>query len=135
MLIMKYCLLVHYLYSSEKFKPHIYYFRVITGLRFVKMNGIIHIQIQEGTLEHHGRLNQSSIAWQPVDNFKTKDTKEGKDYMRMSYYKRAIDLDDLKAPKEHVITGLSTEYQTFLTKNKYLSIHYCLEKTSQQSQL
>lgn len=69
------------------------------------MNGIVHMQIQEGILEHHGRINQSSTAWQPVDNFMTRDTEEGKDYMKMSYYKRAIDLDDLKAPPEHVITG------------------------------
>lgn len=69
------------------------------------MNGIVHIQIQDGILEHHGQINQSSITWQSVNNFKVKDALEGEDYMKMSYYKRAIDLDDLIAPPEHVITG------------------------------
>jgi len=78
--------------------------KVVTGIRFVKMNGVIHMQIQEGTLGKYGHINGTS--WQPVDNFKTKDTVEGKDYMKMSYYKRAIDLDDLIAPPEHVITGV-----------------------------
>lgn len=69
------------------------------------MNGVVHVQIQEGTLSTYGHIKETAPAWLPVDNFKTKDTVEGKDYMKMSYYKRAIDLDDLKAPAEHVITG------------------------------
>ncbi|XP_054288862.1 uncharacterized protein LOC129004333 isoform X1 [Macrosteles quadrilineatus] len=78
--------------------------KVVTGIRFVKMNGVVHMQIQEGSLGRYGHINGTS--WQSVDNFKTKDTIEGKDYMKMSYYKRAIDLDDLLAPPEHVITGV-----------------------------
>jgi len=80
--------------------------RVITGVRFVKMNGVVHIQIQEAVLERYGHINQSSMSWQPVDNFKVNDAVESKDYMKMTYYKRAMDLDDLTAPPEHVITGL-----------------------------
>lgn len=69
------------------------------------MNGVVHVQIQEGTLSKYGHIEETALAWLPVDNFKTKDTVEGQDYMKMSYYKRAIDLDDLKAPAEHVVTG------------------------------
>uniref|UniRef100_A0A1B6KBP6 Uncharacterized protein n=1 Tax=Graphocephala atropunctata TaxID=36148 RepID=A0A1B6KBP6_9HEMI len=80
--------------------------KVITGVRFVKMHGVVHIQIQEGTLQRYGHIDEASVSWQPVDNFRTRDAVEDKDYMKMSYYKRAIDLDDLKAPPEHVITGI-----------------------------
>lgn len=78
---------------------------MITGVRFVKMNSVVHIQIQEGKLARYGRITETP-SWQPVDNFRTKDAVEGKDFMKMTYYKRGIDLDDLKAPPDHVITGL-----------------------------
>ncbi|KAG8292097.1 uncharacterized protein LOC124366309 isoform X2 [Homalodisca vitripennis] len=80
--------------------------KVITGVRFVKMHGVVHIQIQEGILQRYGHIDETSISWQPVDNFRTRNAIEDKDYMKMTYYKRAIDLDDLKAPPEHVITGI-----------------------------
>uniref|UniRef100_A0A1B6ENR6 Uncharacterized protein n=1 Tax=Cuerna arida TaxID=1464854 RepID=A0A1B6ENR6_9HEMI len=80
--------------------------KVITGVRFVKMHGVVHIQIQEGILQRYGHIDETSLSWQPVDNFRTKNAIEDKDYMKMTYYKRAIDLDDLKAPPEHVITGI-----------------------------
>lgn len=72
--------------------------RVITGLRFVKINRVVHIQIQEGSLLPHGVVNASSLRWKPVDTSKP-------DY-KMSWEKRSIDLDDLQAPEGYVVTGI-----------------------------
>ncbi|XP_031632298.1 uncharacterized protein LOC116346405 isoform X2 [Contarinia nasturtii] len=82
--------------------------RVITGLRFKKINRIIHIQIQEGELQARGFVNASTLSWKPVSDYKLLDRgiRSGLDYHTMSWDKRAIDLDNLVAPKSHVVTGI-----------------------------
>lgn len=83
-------------------------YRVITGLRFKKVNRIIHIQIQEGELQARGFVNASTLSWKPVSDYKLLDRgiRNGLDYHTMSWDKRAIDLDDLIAPNSHVVTGI-----------------------------
>lgn len=72
--------------------------KVITGLRFVKKNRVIYLQIQEGSLLPHGAINASSIHWKPVN--------ASKNEYKMSWEKRDIDLDNLEAPEGHVLTGI-----------------------------
>lgn len=80
----------------------------MTGVRFRKVNRIIHIQIQEGELQSRGFINASTLSWKPVSDYKLLDRgiRSGLDYHTMSWDKRAIDLDDLIAPDNHVVTGL-----------------------------
>lgn len=82
--------------------------RVVTGLRFVKKNKIIHLQIQEGELLPHANINSSTIRWKPVDNYKLTDNnvKQGDDYYAMSFESRDMDLDDLIIPEKYVVTGV-----------------------------
>lgn len=82
--------------------------RVVTGLRFVKKNRVIHIQIQEGELQSRGLVNASTLSWKPMSEYKLLDRgiRNGLDYHTMSWDKRAIDLDDLIAPVNHVVTGV-----------------------------
>ncbi|XP_014242049.1 uncharacterized protein LOC106662462 [Cimex lectularius] len=82
--------------------------KVITGLRFVKKNKIIHLQIQQGTLLKNGAINVSTVAWRAVDDYKTDDDgiKAGVDYHVLTWEQRAIDLDDLIAPEGYVLTGV-----------------------------
>lgn len=82
--------------------------RVVTGLRFVKKNRVIHIQIQEGELQTRGQINATSLNWKPVSEYKLLDRgiRNGLDYHTMSWDKRAIDLDELIAPVNHVVTGV-----------------------------
>lgn len=84
------------------------FIRVVTGLRFVKKNRVIHIQIQEGELESRGLINASTLNWKPVSEYKLLDRgiRNGLDYHTLSWDKRAIDLDDLIAPISHVVTGV-----------------------------
>ena len=71
--------------------------RVMTGLRFAKVNRVMYLQIQEGSLLPHGGINASTLQWKPVNTSQS-------DY-KMSWEKRSIDLDDLQAPEGHVVTG------------------------------
>lgn len=83
-------------------------FRVITGLRFRKVNRIIHLQIQEGELLPRGGINSTSVQWKPVSDYRILDrgVRNGVDYHTMAWDKRAVDLDDLIAPAHHVVTGI-----------------------------
>ncbi|XP_074102860.1 uncharacterized protein LOC141529955 isoform X3 [Cotesia typhae] len=82
--------------------------KVITGFKFTKVNQIIHIQIQEGRLTERGKIEQNSASWQPVNNYTIRDrgVNNGVDYHTLSWEKRAVDLDDLTAPDEHILTGV-----------------------------
>ncbi|XP_057660741.1 uncharacterized protein LOC130896576 [Diorhabda carinulata] len=81
---------------------------VVVGLRFVKKNRIIHVQIQEGKLLPRGNIDQSSVRWVPVEDYRITDRKiySGQDYHTFSWEKRAIDLDDLEADEGYVVTGI-----------------------------
>ncbi|XP_018339502.1 PREDICTED: uncharacterized protein LOC108746909 isoform X1 [Trachymyrmex septentrionalis] len=82
--------------------------KVITGIRLKKINQIIHIQIQEGQLLPRGGINESTIEWQPVDAFSIMDShiRNGVDYHTIVWEKRAVDLDDLSAVPDHLLTGV-----------------------------
>uniref|UniRef100_A0AAR5PBK7 Uncharacterized protein n=1 Tax=Dendroctonus ponderosae TaxID=77166 RepID=A0AAR5PBK7_DENPD len=82
--------------------------KIITGLRFVKKNRVIHLQIQEGELLPRLGINASSVAWKPVEDYKITDRKifNGQDYHTLTWEKRRIDLDDLEADDGHVLTGV-----------------------------
>ncbi|XP_032680538.1 uncharacterized protein LOC116848499 isoform X1 [Odontomachus brunneus] len=82
--------------------------KVIIGARLKKVNQIIHIQIQEGQILPRGGINVSAIEWKPIDKFRTMDTnvKNGVDYHQLAWEKRAVDLDDILPPKDHLLTGI-----------------------------
>lgn len=92
-----------------------YIYRVITGLRLVKENQIIHIQIQEGKLLERGMIDNKKISWKPVDNYSRTDVGvvNGRDYHTLTWEHRAIDLDDLFADDEHLLTGKSSKLSMF----------------------
>nr|CAI5830981.1 unnamed protein product [Callosobruchus analis] len=83
--------------------------RVVTGLKFVKHNRIVHLQIQEGKLLPYGYIDNSTVHWVPVDDFKITETsvKSGEDYHTMTYDSRSLSLDDLSPTESNtVITGM-----------------------------
>ncbi|CAH2006796.1 unnamed protein product [Acanthoscelides obtectus] len=87
--------------------------RVVTGIRFVKHNRIIHLQIQEGKLLPYGYIDNSTVHWVPVGDFKITDSdvKSGEDYHTMTYDTRSMSLDDLSPTESNtVITGVRFEY-------------------------
>ncbi|XP_044253043.1 uncharacterized protein LOC123004011 isoform X2 [Tribolium madens] len=82
--------------------------RVVTGLRFVKHNRIIHLQIQEGKLLPRGNIDVTTVHWVPVEEYKITDSNvvNGQDYHTLSWEKRAVDLDDLTTDEGFVVTGV-----------------------------
>lgn len=82
--------------------------KVVTGLRFVKKNRIIHLQVQEGKLLPRGTIDPNSLHWIPVDDYKItdRDVYNDRDYRTLSWEKRAVDLDDLKTNDGYLLTGV-----------------------------
>ncbi|XP_055682553.1 uncharacterized protein LOC129789617 isoform X2 [Lutzomyia longipalpis] len=82
--------------------------KVIVGVRFRKVNRIMHLQIQQGELLPRGVINASTVEWKAVNDYRLLDSglKNGVDYHTMEWNKRAIDLDDLQANPGHVVTGV-----------------------------
>ncbi|KAK9883216.1 hypothetical protein WA026_001406 [Henosepilachna vigintioctopunctata] len=82
--------------------------KVVTGLRFVKKNRIIHLQIQQGTLGPFGIIISNSTGWKEVEDYRIHDRSvySGRDYHILTWEKRALDLDDLVADANHVLTGV-----------------------------
>lgn len=84
---------------------------LVTGVRFVKKNRIVHIQIQEGEALPKGMVNQSTVRWRAIKpmlipKYKEDSLEDGSGYATLRYEERALDLDDLVAPTGHAITGL-----------------------------
>lgn len=96
-------------------------YRAITGARLKKVNQIIHIQIQQGQLLPRGGINASSIEWKPIDEFSimSSNVKNGVDYHKLTWEKRALDLDDLVPAEDHLLTGMTMTGQ-FELKNIYV---------------
>ncbi|XP_057336197.1 uncharacterized protein LOC130674794 [Microplitis mediator] len=105
----------------------IYNDRVVTGIRFVRNDRLIHLQIQEGLLLPYGKI--STTRWRPLERFEFNEM-EGRYYlvsereselgrtveylpMRLgSDYGHAetVNLDDVKAPDYHVVTGVRCRF-------------------------
>ncbi|KAH8298546.1 hypothetical protein KR044_010952, partial [Drosophila immigrans] len=81
---------------------------VVTGARFVKAARVFHLQLQQGELLPGGLINQSSLAWIPLEvyNVSKVDTRNGYDYHKLSYNSRSLDLDEIVVDNDTlVVTG------------------------------
>lgn len=84
---------------------------MVTGLRIIKYNRIIHLQIQEGKLLPYGYIDNSTVRWVPVDDFKITDrgVTSGTDYHTLTNNDRTLLLDELVSHEaNHIITGETT---------------------------
>uniref|UniRef100_A0A8D8W039 Uncharacterized protein n=1 Tax=Cacopsylla melanoneura TaxID=428564 RepID=A0A8D8W039_9HEMI len=83
--------------------------KIIVGIRFIKLNKVVHIQIRQATLLPKLLLNTTTAEWVPVSKIDVGDNKrtvEGLDYHKMTYEKRALDLDDVILPAKYLVTGV-----------------------------
>ncbi|KAH8355089.1 hypothetical protein KR093_005398 [Drosophila rubida] len=81
---------------------------VVTGARFVKARRVFHLQLQQGELLPGGLINQSSLAWIPLEvyNVSHVDIRQGYDYHKLSYNSRSMDLDEIAVESNtQVVTG------------------------------
>lgn len=78
---------------------------MVTGLRFVKHNRVIHLQVKQGLLLKYGKIDGATTHWVPIAQFSIfdKGIRDGIDYHTLEFDRRQIDLDDLIAPVSHVV--------------------------------
>eukprot|EP00095_Tigriopus_kingsejongensis_P006035 maker-scaffold889_size84747-snap-gene-0.24 protein:Tk06035 transcript:maker-scaffold889_size84747-snap-gene-0.24-mRNA-1 annotation:"hypothetical protein L798_01615" len=80
--------------------------KVVTGVRFIKRDRVIHLEIEQALALPEGSIYEESREWKsppPVDiNRDIPNT----DFLMMTYETRALDTDTLEAPSGHVITGI-----------------------------
>ncbi|XP_066246430.1 uncharacterized protein [Euwallacea similis] len=86
--------------------------RIVTGVKFVKLKQILHIQIQEGKLLPYGVIDQNTVRWVDLDtcNLVGSGQMLGKDYFMMTYSQRSMALDDLEVDGNYVITGVGFKF-------------------------
>ncbi|XP_074106834.1 uncharacterized protein LOC141532400 [Cotesia typhae] len=93
----------------------------VAGLKFVKKDGLIHIQIAENEVLPYGKVGNE--VWKPLEEFTYNEaTKKyyvlknnesqiplelGVDYGRPD----TMNLNDVRAPEKHVITGVQSNYK------------------------
>jgi hypothetical protein len=87
--------------------------RVVTGVRFVKRNRIVHLQVQEGRLLPEGQIDVTTIRWLPVHD-SGPDASSGIDYHALTWEKRSVDLDPVRTNKGTVVTGVRFRYSSSL---------------------
>lgn len=95
--------------------------KVITGIRFVKKNRIIRIQIQEGIVRKYGLINQKTVSWRLLDNLNITNGVRGEDFHQMKHYidhltsnifkntiidQTEIEFADYDLPKNEVLTSV-----------------------------
>ncbi|KAF7265097.1 hypothetical protein GWI33_021517 [Rhynchophorus ferrugineus] len=83
--------------------------KIITGIKFVKAQRVLHMQIQEGQLLPGGHVNQSTLDWVSLDSYNITDMGlyNDKDFYQLSYEYRSMALDNIKAPApNYVVTGV-----------------------------
>lgn len=84
------------------------FIRVVTGVRFIKKDRVIHLQAQEGKLLAGGLIDQSTLSWLPLPHVDVEDLEQfidGRDYHTLSWDNRKFDLDDVDLDASHVVTG------------------------------
>lgn len=72
----------------------------------MKVGRMFHLKIHQGTLVERGFVEYSEEV--PVKAFdpSNSDVREGVDYHKLTYERRAIDLDELDSPSGYVLTGV-----------------------------
>lgn len=99
--------------------------KIVTGIRLVKSNRIIHFQIQEADLLPFGFVNEKSVKWQPIENYQITDSfvEDNVDYFTLNRDKRTIFLDKLETNSANeVITGIQFSlYGPYLTYTLYIT--------------
>lgn len=80
-------------------------FRVAIGVRFVKENRTIYLQIKQAKLLPMGLIENTSMSWVNLPQISIHNWIDKPKFHKLSYESRSLDLDDLMAPSGYVITG------------------------------
>lgn len=72
----------------------------------MKIGRVFHLQIHQGTLLERGFVESSEEVRIKAFDPSNADVQDGRDYHKLTYERRAIDLDELEAPSGSVLTGV-----------------------------
>ncbi|XP_034482379.1 uncharacterized protein LOC117787867 [Drosophila innubila] len=81
---------------------------IVTGAYFVKYQRVFHLQLQQGELLPNGLINQSSLAWIPLESYDVThvNIRNGLGYHKLTYDSRSLDLDEISVENDTlVVTG------------------------------
>lgn len=84
---------------------------MVTGIRLLKKDRIIHIFISERKLLPHGKVDETSYlndtTWVSDYNFVIEDSgvENEIDYHTLTWTDRSIELDTIRGPKDELVTG------------------------------
>lgn len=93
-----------------------YFFRVVTGIRFVVKNNEISIEIQEGHIAY-GSIDQKTVRW---NTNKGHPPKKGPETVKLGYKIKSFNLDDIELPADYFVTGILLETSTIKIWYSYL---------------
>lgn len=83
---------------------------MVTGVRLVKVNGVIQLSISQRTLLPFGQTDESEQDTWKLANYQFAVTDvgpiNGTDYFTLTYDKRSVNLDDLVVPERKLVTGV-----------------------------
>ncbi|KAH0534353.1 uncharacterized protein LOC123268199 [Cotesia glomerata] len=102
--------------------------KVVTNVKLRKKDKVVHIQIQQGTLQGEGRIDENSLEWVPLgkfirsvsedeegfywtDNEETLPLVEDQDYTYVAHDRAELNLDDILVETGYIVTGVKFERQ------------------------
>ncbi|XP_011313503.1 uncharacterized protein [Fopius arisanus] len=108
---------------------------VVTGVRIVQQEKMIHLQIREGKLQPEATILKGSDRWVKLETFAYERLNyqgayyivngqrrilqtQGKDFDFVRGEQRRINLDDVSAPPGHVVVGVRFAHAEVVTKTK-----------------
>ncbi|XP_014233493.1 uncharacterized protein LOC106656852 [Trichogramma pretiosum] len=96
----------------------VYRNKVIIGVRLIKIDNIFHLQIQQAAILQSGIVDLKTKSWAKVNRYNITDSnvKADVDYLRLSWDKRSVELNDIDFDDDMVITGVKFTYSGGLLK-------------------
>ncbi|XP_008546279.2 uncharacterized protein LOC103570348 [Microplitis demolitor] len=99
--------------------------KVVTGIRFLQQNNIIHVQIKQGKLLGLNRIQTTSNEWVPLEKTTYFTEKQynrnsvvnnpfpnvNQNYSVLWNKQKSINLDDISAPTDTIITGVKFSHE------------------------
>lgn len=106
------------------FTTNNYIFSVVVGVKFVKRNHTLYINIQQGKLLPYGYIDESTVFWSSVTVNSNENTthfnNQSKDEKKFEfdwYERRTLHLDNLLLSKDELITGVKFSEIVRYSKN------------------
>lgn len=80
---------------------------VVTGVRFIKVNRVFYLQIQQGFMGPIGLIDESTLEWKDVESYDISDENDGKDYFTVDSDNQSVILEVVETEDPiYTVTGV-----------------------------